>query len=385
MVVGASVAGMTAVETLRRRGFNGTITLIGDEVHAPYDRPPLSKQVLTGSWEHDRLALREDDALNRLEIERRLGIRAAALDLEHRTVELENQDRVPYDGLIITTGVTPRHLPTGHHLAGVHVLRTIDDALALRTRLRVGSRLVVVGAGFLGCEVAAAARGAGVQVTIVDPHPAPMARQLGEDIGRRLADLHREQGVEIQCGSTVRGLRGDSTVTGVELATGDILPADLVLVAIGSTPATQWLEGSGLVLDDGVVCDATCRAAPGVYAAGDVARWWHPTLGRHIRVEHRMNATEQAVAAATNLLGAEQPFAPVPYFWTDQYEHRIQAYGTFPRGSFAEVIGGDIDKRQFIARYVQDDRIAGVLAWNMPRELRAERAHIGKPAPVAEP
>lgn len=378
VVVGASVAGVTAVETLRRHGFGGSISLVGDETHLPYDRPPLSKQVLTGAWDVDRVTVRDNAALDQLQVDMRLGTRAVALDLNDRTVELHDGERLPYDGLIIATGITPRRLPAGHDMAGVHVLRTVEDTLALRTHLHPGRRLVVIGAGFLGCEVAAAARKAGVQVCVVDPLPAPMLRQLGQDIGQHAATLHREHGVDIRCGVAVRRLLGNGTVTGVELATGAVLDADVVLVAIGSTPATDWLAGSGLTVDDGVVCDARCRAAPGVYAAGDVARWWHDTLGTHVRVEHRMNATEQAIAAATNLLGADSPFTPIPYFWTDQYDTRIQAYGTFPPGCSATIAHGDPGERRFIAHYILDERITGVLAWNMPKELRAERQYIGE-------
>lgn len=380
VVVGASVAGVTAVETLRRHGFDGSISLVGDERHAPYDRPPLSKQILTGTWDAARLTLRDDATLDQLRVDMRLGTRAVALDMNGRTVELDHGEYLPYDRLIIATGVAPRHLPAGHDLAGVHLLRTVEDALTLRDHLRPGRHLVVIGAGFLGCEVAASARTAGLQVSIIDPLPVPMLRQLGEVIGGQVADLHREHGVDIRCGIGVRRLLGNQAVTGVELTTGEVVPADVVLVAIGATPATEWLTDSGLILKDGIVCDSKCQAAPGVYAAGDVSRWWHDKLGTYIRLEHRMNATEQAIAAATNLLGADAPFTPIPYFWTDQYDARIQAYGTFPQECSVVIAHGDTHQRRFVARYIHDERITGVLAWNMPKELRAERTHIGQPA-----
>ncbi|WP_280417594.1 NAD(P)/FAD-dependent oxidoreductase [Nocardia carnea] len=381
VVVGASVAGLTAVETLRSHGFDGSISLVGDEQNAPYDRPPLSKQILTGTWEPERLTLRND--LERLQVDMRLGTQVVALDMTERAIELDNRERLHYDGLVIATGVTPRRLASGHDLAGVHVLRTVDDALALRGHFLPGRRLVVIGAGFLGCEVAASAQKAGLHVSVVDPLPVPMVRQLGEEVGRHVASLHRDRGVDIHCGEAVHRLLGDQNVTGVELANGTVLPADVVLVAIGSTPATDWLTDSGLNLDNGVVCDSTCRAAPGVYAAGDVARWWHESLGTHIRIEHRMNATEQAIAAATNLLGADAPFTPVPYFWTDQYDTRIQAYGTFPQAGRVAIVRGDPDEGRFIAHCSHSNRITGVLAWNMPKELRAERALIEQtPIPV---
>jgi NADPH-dependent 2,4-dienoyl-CoA reductase/sulfur reductase-like enzyme len=222
-----------------------------------------------------------------------------------------------------------------------------------------------------------------MEVAIVDPLAVPMLRQLGEEIGSRVADVHREQGVEIHCGVGVQHMLGDGAVTGVELTTGEVLPADLVLVAIGSVPATDWLADSGLTLDDGVVCDATCRAAPGVYAAGDVARWLHPALDDHIRIEHRTNATEQGIAAATNLLGADSPFSPTPYFWSDQYDARIQAFGTFPPDCHTQIAAGDPDEGRFIVHYIRDNNVMGVLGWNMAKQLRAEIARIGQPAEAA--
>ncbi|MHC3002248.1 NAD(P)/FAD-dependent oxidoreductase [Gordonia sp. GN26] len=382
VVVGASVAGVTAVETLRRRGFGGSISLIGAEPHLPYDRPPLSKQVLTGAWDLSRVTVRDQAAVDELNVDLRLGKCAVGLDTDGRVVELEDGERFGYDGLIIATGVAPRYLAAGHELAGVHVLRTVEDSLALRMDLRAGRRLIVIGAGFLGCEVAAVARTAGLEVTVVDPAPVPMGRQLGDVIGAFATELHRSHGVDIRCGVGVRGLVGEKAVTGVELDNGEVLDADAVLVAIGSTPSTEWLSDSGLTIDNGVVCDATCRAAPGVYAAGDVARWWHATLGTHVRVEHRMNATEQAIAAATNLLGADTPFTPIPYFWTDQYDVKIQAFGTFGQGAVPVITQGGLDEGRFIARYVLDNRVTGVLAWNMPKEIRTERRIVGELALV---
>ncbi|MFE3572507.1 NAD(P)/FAD-dependent oxidoreductase [Bacillus subtilis] len=298
--------------------------------------------------------------------------------MREHSVELDTQRCLPYDGLIIATGVVPRRLPFGHDLAGVHVLRTLDDALALRAQLQPGKRLVVVGGGFLGCDGAAVACRAGLQVSIVDPVPVPMLAHLGGNVGRQVANLHHENGVKLLFGQGVERLLGDVHVTHVELESGTALPADLVLVAVGSRPATDWLADSGLAIEDGVVCDSTCCAAPGVYAAGDVARWWHPELNRHIRIEHRLNAAEQAIAGATNLVGAGAPFLPVPYFWTDQYDARIQAYGICSGDCSVSVVRGDPSQGRFIAHYAREGRISGVLAWNMPKELRAERVNIGR-------
>ncbi|MFI1760683.1 NAD(P)/FAD-dependent oxidoreductase [Streptomyces sp. NPDC020800] len=381
VIVGASAAGLAAVETIRRRGWNGHLTLIGEEPRPPYDRPPLSKQILTGAWEPGRAFLRSEQDLARLKADLRLGQRAAALDVRRRRVRLGDGETVAFDGLIIATGVAPRRLPGGD-LAGVHVLRTLDDALALRAALLAGPRVVVVGAGFLGTEVAAAARTTGLQVTVVEPEPVPVGRPFGDRIGRLVADLHGDHGTRLRCGVPVHRLRDSGgRVTGVELADGTVLPADVVVLAVGSTPATGWLTGAGLSRDDGVLCDDLCRAAPGIYAAGDVASWRNPHFGTRMRLEHRMNATEQAVAAAGNLLGDDVPFAPVPYFWTDQYETRIQAYGIFPPGADLRILYGTPSDGHFAAVYGHHGRVVGVLGWNAPRQVRVLRRLVVERAP----
>ncbi|WEB44617.1 NAD(P)/FAD-dependent oxidoreductase [Streptomyces yunnanensis] len=381
VIVGASAAGLTAAETLRRRGWDGHLTLIGDEARPPYDRPPLSKQILTGAWEPQRTTLRAPQELARLEIDLRLGRPATGLDVKRRQARLAGGATIDFDGLIIATGVIPRRLPHGD-LNGVHVLRTLDDALALRAALLTGPRVVVVGAGFLGTEVAAAAQTMGLEVTLVEPEPVPVRRPFGDRVGALVAALHRDHGTDLRCGVPVRGLcEGGGRVTGVELADGSGLPADAVVLALGSTPATDWLTGSGLTLANGVVCDALCRAAPGIYAAGDVASWHNPRFGTRMRLEHRMNATEQAMAAAGNLLGDAQPFAPVPYFWTDQYDTKIQAYGIFPPDAELRIIDGDPADGHFTAAYGRHEVVVGVLGWNAPRQVRAVRNLVVERAP----
>ena len=374
VVVGASAAGLTTAEALRREGFAGLITLVGDELHLPYDRPPLSKQVLLGTWEPERTAFRDDATYQRLEIGLRLGATATGVDLDARTVSLASGDRVPYDRLVIATGVRPLRLEQGHDLRGVHVLRTLDDTLALRAALAGSTSVAVVGAGFLGSEAAAAARTLGKEVTLVDLVPVPLSRQFGDELGGWIGDLHRDHGVTLRTGVGVRKLLGDEAVTGLELADGTTVTADVVLVAIGSKPATDWLAASGVPLDDGVLCDTTCQAVPGVYAAGDVARWHNERFGVSMRVEHRMNATEQGMAVAKNITGYPKPFTPIPYFWTDQFDARIQAYGIFPPDAKMTVAQGDPATRKLIAHYHHDGDLVGVLGWNMPRELRAARA-----------
>lgn len=341
VIVGASAAGLTAAETVRREGFAGRLTIVGAEKHHPYDRPPLSKQILAGVWEPERTTLRAPDALSALDADWLLGSPAAALDVAGHRVRLADGTDLDYDGLVIATGVTPRRLPFGHDLAGVHTLRSVDDALALRNALRATENLVVVGAGFLGMEAAAVARGLGLRVTVVDPLPAPMLRQFGPVIGERIARLHRDHGADLRFGIGVAELTGtDGRVTGIRLSDDVVVPAETVLVAIGATPETGWLAGSGLSLTNGVDCDELCRAGEDVVAAGDVASWIHPGLGGRIRIEHRMNATEQGRAAAKTLLGNGKPFAPVPFFWTDQYDVKVQAYGMFPEGAEVTVVDG---------------------------------------------
>jgi 3-phenylpropionate/trans-cinnamate dioxygenase ferredoxin reductase component len=377
VVVGASAAGLTAAETLRREGYAGRLTMVGDEDRLPYDRPPLSKQVLSGTWEPERTALRREGDITTLGADWMPGTSATGLDVASRRVRLSDGAALDYDGLVIATGVTPRRLSHGHDLDGVHVLRTMEDALALRKDLLSEPTVVVVGAGFLGAEVAAVARQLDLEVTLVDPLPAPMIRQFGDRIGGLVARLHADHGVRVRTGIGVSSLVGvGGRVVGVELADGVTLGADLVLVAIGSVPATKWLSGSGLSLSNGVDCDSLCRAAPGVVAAGDVASWPHPGLGRRIRVEHRMNATEQGMAAARTLLGKGEPFSPVPYFWTDQYDVKVQAYGTMPDGAEITFVVGDPADGKFAALYGWQGRVVGALGWNTPRELRRLRQHV---------
>ncbi|MEU2212749.1 NAD(P)/FAD-dependent oxidoreductase [Streptomyces hygroscopicus] len=374
VVVGASAAGLAAAETLRREGYEGTITLIGEEPHHPYDRPPLSKQILGGQWEADRVALRAPADLDALGLELRLGTAATGLDLAGRTVGLADGARVPYDGLVIATGVRPRRLP-GDGGERAHVLRTLDDALALRDRLGPGRRLVVVGAGFLGAEAAAVARGLGMEVTLLEPAPVPLAPAVGEPVGRMLAEVHHDHGVALRTGVTVTEVADG----GVRLADGTLVEADEVLVSIGSVPNTDWLEGSGLTVGDGLECDEYSAAAPGVYGAGDVARWHNPLFGTAMRIEHRTNATEQGMAVARNLLRPDErrPFAPVPYFWSDQYDLRIQAHGRLRGHEEIAVVEGALEERKFLAAYRCGDRVAGVLAVGMPpRTVRTWRQAV---------
>ncbi|MFC8824085.1 NAD(P)/FAD-dependent oxidoreductase [Streptomyces sp. NPDC057137] len=379
LVVGASAAGLTTVEALRRHGYTGKVTVLGAETHAPYDRPPLSKQVLAGTWQPDRAQLRPREVLSALNAEFILGDPAVGLDAATRTVRTASGRTLRAEAVVVATGTRPRTLPGQAGLAGVHVLRTLDDALALRAGLLGAARLVVVGDGVLGAEISATARTMGLDVTVAGPQHAPMANQLGHGVADLLAELHTERGIRLRLGAGVRGLVGSAgAVTGVGLDNGEVLPADLVVVAIGAAPVTDWLQDSGLRVDNGLVCDSRCRAGEGVYAVGDVARWHHDRLGGLLRLENRTNAGEQAMAVAANILGGDRAYTPVPYFWTDQFDTKIQVHGVVPAGADAEmtVVDGDPATGRFVARYRREGRVTGVLGWNMPKQTRLRRQDV---------
>lgn len=389
VIVGASLAGLRTAQALRREGHEGPLTIVGDEAHwPPFDRPPLSKQVLVGSLEPERVRLRVPEDLG---ADVRTGRRAVGLDLAARAVLLDDGERLTYGGLVVATGATPRRIPGTEGLAGVHVLRTIDDCLALRSDLDGATRVVVVGGGFIGCEVASSCRTLGLEVTIVDLLPLPLA-PLGSRAGEVVRTLHEDHGVELRLGTGVAGFEGDGTVTGVRLADGTILDADVVVVGIGVIPNTGWLEGSGLQLQDGVVCDDSCLALGGdgrVAAVGDVARWEHPRLGS-IRIEHWTNAGEQAAHAAKALVhGAETagPFEPVPYFWSDQFGKKLQFLGTCGEDDDFEIVEGSVEEGRWVAAYGRDGVTVAALCVGWPARLApwqalvAERVAFPPPAP----
>lgn len=393
VVVGASLAGLRACETLRAEGFTGTVTLVGDEAEVPYDRPPLSKKLLAGDWDADRIRLRKADDLASLDLTMRLGVAASGLDTAAHTLTLADGTVVGYDGLLIATGATARRVPgwpTAAELDGVCELRTLSDALQLRDRLVDGARLVVIGAGFIGLEAASTARQRGCHVTVLEGAPAPLIRGLGAEMGAAVASVHARNGVDVRCGVQVAAIEGaGGRVTGVRLADGELVAADAVLVGIGVAPATGWLDGSGLTLRDGVVCDATLHAgAPGVYAAGDCARWPNRLFEPHddveMRVEHWTNAAEQGAAAAHNLLAAARgeepmPYAAVPFFWSDQFDSRIQFVGRAHGGDDVHVFAGSTDGA-FAALYGWQGRLRGVLGVSMPKMVMPFRPLIAAQA-----
>ncbi|MGA5763275.1 NAD(P)/FAD-dependent oxidoreductase [Nonomuraea bangladeshensis] len=377
LIVGASAAGLSTAEALRRLGHDGRLTLLDAEPHLPYDRPPLSKQVLAGAWEPERARLRGQAQLDALEAEFVRGERAVALDVAGRAVTTDSGRVLRADAVVLATGLTPCRLPGQDVLAGVHVLRGLDDALTLRAQLTAGTRLVVVGEGVLGGEIAATARGLGLEVTLAGLGPAVLGDQLGAFVGGLLTRTHAARGVRLRLGVAVESLEGErGRVTGVRLATGETLPADVVVVAIGSRPATGWLDGSGLALGDGVECDSRCRAAEGVYAVGDLASFHHEGLGRRLRLENRTNATEQAQTVAANVLGADRPYTPIPYFWTDQYDVKIQAHGLPSPAAEVTVAEGDPEQHRFAALYREGGQVTAVLGWNMPKQARLLRQQV---------
>jgi len=381
VVVGASLAGLRGIEALRRDGYDGAITLVGAEPHLPYDRPPLSKQVLAGSLEPDQIALRREP-IEDLALDLRLGRRAISLDAKAREIALDDGERVAWDGLLIASGATPRRLPGAPALEGIHVLRTLDDALAIRRALEKGPRVLVVGAGFIGAEVAATCRAQGHPVTVVEPLAAPMLRALGPEIAAVTAALHRDHGVDLRCGVGVEALEGAGRVERARLADGSVIEADLVVIGIGVTPEVSWLEGSGLELRDGVVCDATCATSlPGVTAAGDVARWPHPLFGEEMRIEHWTHAIEMGEAAARRLLAAPEaaePFAPVPYVWTDQYDRKLQMAGHIRPDDLMKIIQGSLEERRFVAIFGREGRLTGALAMNRPAAVIRLKQRIAR-------
>lgn len=378
VVVGASLAGLRAVEGVRKAGFTGPITLIGAEEILPYDRPPLSKSFLYRESVVEVPYFKDKDALvGELRIELLLGTPASGLDTAGRTVAVGERE-IPYDGLVIATGSTARRLPGTEHLAGVYTLRTLDDARAVRAALRTQPRTVVIGAGFIGSEVAASARKLGLEVTIVEAAQTPLLRSVGAEMGPVCAALHQANGTDLRCGVAVAAIEGPGRVEQVRLADGTVLAADLVVVGAGADPATDWLSGSGLTLDNGVVCDETLSAGPaGVYAAGDVARWYNPLFERHMRLEHWHSAAEQGVVAATAAVsGSPESYQTVPYFWSDWYKTRIQFAGA-PEADEIAVVRGDTESGRFLALYRTGDRLTGALGLNQQREVMRYRTLIG--------
>ncbi|MGH9068073.1 MAG: NAD(P)/FAD-dependent oxidoreductase [Acidimicrobiales bacterium] len=388
-VVGASLAGLEAARALRAQGHDGRIVIVGAEAHMPYDRPPLSKGLLTGKEEVGDITLShpDDDALD---LDWRLGTAATGLDPAGPTLTLSTGEQLRAGGVVIATGAVARQLPglaavSGEgdrgRPAGVHTLRTLEDALALRAEMERGPRLAVVGAGFIGSEVASAARARGLEVTVVEALPVPLAGPLGPEMGRVCAGLHADHGTRLVCGVGVTGLVGTDRVEGLALADGSVVPADVVVVGVGAAPALGWLAGSGLTLDGGVVCDQSGdTGVPGVVVAGDAARAWSPWAGDHARYEHWTNAMEQPARAVATLLGSPTTDPPrPPYFWSDQYGVRLQLAGHRLTGDAVRVVEGDVEERSFLAAYQRDGVTVAVLGCDRVRSFGRARRQLALP------
>ncbi|MEV7891498.1 NAD(P)/FAD-dependent oxidoreductase [Streptomyces sp. NPDC002817] len=368
-VVGASLAGLSAARSLRKQGYDGRLVVIGDELHRPYDRPPLSKEFLAGALGETELSLEAGD--EDLRAEWLLGTRAVGLDRTDRAVRLADGREVRADGIVIATGAAARTLPGSEGLAGVHTLRTLDDARALRDGLARGGRLVVIGGGFIGAEVASTAYALGLDVTVVEVAPTPLAAPLGETMGAVVSALHADHGVRLLCGVGVKGLSGESRVDAVLLEDGRSVPADIVVVGVGASPCVEWLAGSGVELDNGVKCGADGRTTlAGVVAVGDCANWYDPRAGFHRRVEHWTGARERPDAAIATLLagGAVEPGVPrPPYFWSDQYGVKIQFVGHAAGADSVTIEAGAADDRDVLAVYRRAGDPVAVLGMNQPR------------------
>ena len=380
VIVGGGLAASRTAEQLRRAEYAGDIVIVSDEVHLPYDRPPLSKKLLAGEWEPDRIALRKPESFDELDLDGRYGVAATSLDPARRELGLDDGTTLAYDGLVIATGTRCRRLPGQPEW--VHELRSLDDALRLRAELVEGRRLVVIGAGFIGLEVAATARQRGLEVTVLEGAPAPLIRGLGAEMGATVAAVHADNGVPIRCNARIAAIEE----AGVRLDDGELVPADIVVVGIGVTPAVEWLDGSGLELRDGIVCDATLwTGLPGVYAAGDCVRWYNGLFGEEMRVEHWTNAAEQGALAASNLLAvargdAPVPYRPVPFFWSDQYNARIQFLGRSAPDDEIRIVTGSPEEGGFVALYGRAGRLHGALGLNRPRLVMPYRRLLDQQA-----
>lgn len=380
VVVGAGLGGVRTVQALRRGGYRGQITLVGAERPEPYDRPPLSKEYLATGAELRPL----DRNWAELEVTAILDRPVVRLDAERRELEFADGELIGYRTLVIATGAEPRRIPGAP--AGTHVLRSAEDAARLRNELRPGTRVAVIGAGFIGCEVASSARTLGLDLTLLDGQPAPLAAVLGPEVGAIVADLHRAQGVDIRCGVPVA--RITDRPWQIELADGSRIAADVVLEAIGVRPTSGWLDGNGLDLTNGVLCDQFgATTLPDVWAVGDVARWWHPGYAEAIRFEHWTSAVDQAGLLAHNILAApaeRRAFDAVPYFWSDQHGIKIQCFGRPAPTDDLHVLSEDAEPHRLLALYSRDGVVSGVLGLNQMRELMRLRRHLLTPTPVAE-
>ncbi|RKT86319.1 3-phenylpropionate/trans-cinnamate dioxygenase ferredoxin reductase subunit [Saccharopolyspora antimicrobica] len=378
-VVGASVAGWRAAQELREQGFDGQLVIIGAEPHRPYDRPPLSKEFLAGKLQPEELALGSEQEEADLAAEWRLGVAAVRLDTRRGAVVLADGSEVRVDGVVLATGSARLSLPGGGEVPGCHRMRTIDDALALREDISAGARVVVVGGGLIGTEIASSCRALGAQVTLVDAQHLPLARTLGIELAPLYFALHEDHGVRVRCGTPAIRVLAEDRVTGVELADGRVLPADAVVVEVGAEPATHWLRGSGLKLRDGVVTDSGCATAiPNVVAVGDIARYRPPHHRRTVRSDHWSTAMNQPPVAVRNLLAGRTvaDYTGIPHFWSRQYGSTLQFAGYAGPKDRITVVDGSLASRRFVAAYHRGGRQVAVLAMNSPKQFATHRRRL---------
>ena len=365
MIIGASLAGAKAAQAMREEGYDGRITLIGDERHRPYERPPLSKDYLLGKAERDSVFVHAEQWYAEHEVDLRLGTKVAALDLSRHEIAMSTGERLAYDKLLITTGSAPRRLSIpGAGLAGVHYLRRLEDSHGIKVAFDQAERVAIVGAGWIGLETAAAARAVGLEVTLLESAELPLMRILGPQVAQLFADLHRDQGVHLRCGVQLTEFIGTAgAVSGVRLVGGQVIDADVVLVGVGVTPVTDLAEDAGLDVRNGIVLNQHLRTShPDIYAAGDVANAYHPLLGRPIRVEHWANARRQAAVAARSMLGQDASYDRLPYFYSDQYDLSMEYTGYIePDADHDVVLRGDPGKGGYIAFWLEHGRVlAGI-------------------------
>jgi 3-phenylpropionate/trans-cinnamate dioxygenase ferredoxin reductase subunit len=384
IVIGASLAGANAAETLRQEGFDGRVVLVGAEEERPYERPPLSKDYLRGEVGREKVYVHDESFYAEHDIDLRLGATAVALDTSTKEVTLDDGDRLRYDRLLLATGSEPRRLALpGAELDGILYLRSVRDSDALRERLDRGGAIVVIGAGWIGAEVAASARQRGLEVTVVEPSSVPLERVMGAEVGAIYRDIHAERGVRMLMGTGVEAFEGDGSVERVRTSDGRAIECDLVVVGVGVQPRVQLAAQAGLDVDNGVLVDERlATSAPGVFAAGDVANAHHPFYGERIRVEHWANALHQGPSAARNMLGREEPYERLPYFFSDQYDVGME-YSGFAREWDRVVFRGDPATREFIAFWLRGDHlVAGmnVNIWDVNEPIRrliGERVAVG--------
>ncbi|MFC4906575.1 NAD(P)/FAD-dependent oxidoreductase [Actinomadura gamaensis] len=389
VIVGASLAGAKAAETLRQEGFEGRVVLVGEEVERPYERPPLSKGFLLGNDSRESAHVHSAEWYEAHRVELRVGTAATSLDRAAHEAVLASGERLRYDRLLLATGASPRRLAVpGAKLQGIHYLRTLQDAAVLREALSPGGRRVVVaGAGWIGLETAAAARTYGNDVTVIEPDPCPLHRHVGPEIGGVFADLHRRHGVNLRFDQGVAGFWGAGQVSAVVTSGGAEIPADVVIVGIGARPNTDLADDAGLEVSDGVLVDASLRTSdPDIYAAGDVAAFYHPVLGRRVRVEHWANALDGGQVAARAMLGQDVVHSSLPYFFTDQYELSMEMSGLASPGDYDEIVyRGEVDSLEFIAFWLDAGRVVAAMnvnVWDVTDDLRRLIAGAVRPDPA---